>query len=382
MTQPPFSPRFNRLLVVAFVAAIFVPLAGTVAGVGDDVTAEENREAAPWPGIPRDGAAVRGWPEAFTRAFADRFAFRSPLVRWQARARVEWLHSSPTPDVLLGRKGWLFYGTDGAVDDFTSARPFSSQELEEWRSTLQDTRDWLAGRDIAYVFLIAPDKYWVYPEMMPDRLGGNHGHSRIDQLVADLRAHSTVPVVDVRETLAAAKAADRVYHLTDTHWNDLGAFVAYQQVMRSVEAQAGLRSKERGELELRAVPRSGMDLARMLGLGQVLVEEDLQLEPTHGRQSRVVEPARPSRALMDPRVVTEGPAGAPRAVVFRDSFGSAMIPFLAEHFSRAVYLWQNNFDPQVVIDERPAVVIQEWVGRHLYTQVPYDAVRASGSVQQ
>jgi hypothetical protein len=85
---------------------------------------------------------------------------------------------------------------------------------------------------------------------------------------------------------------------------------------------------------------------------------------------------------MDPRVVTEGPAGAPRAVVFRDSFGSAMIPFLAEHFSRAVYLWQNNFDPQVVIDERPAVVIQEWVGRHLYTQAPYDAVRASGSVQQ
>ena len=59
-----------------------------------------------------------------------------------------------------------------------------------------------------------------------------------------------------------------------------------------------------------------------------------------------------------------------------------MIPFLAEHFSRAVYLWQNNFDPAVVIDERPAVVIQEWVGRHLYTQVPYDAVRTGGSVQQ
>ena len=382
MTPPPFSPRFNRLLVAAFVAAIFVPLAGTVAGVGDDVTAEETREAAPWPGIPRDGAAVRGWPEAFTKAFADRFAFRAPLVRWQARARVEWLHSSPTPDVLLGRKGWLFYGTDGAVDDFTSARPFSSPELEEWRSTLQDTRDWLAARGIAYVFLIAPDKYWVYPEVMPDGLAGNQGQSRIDQLVADLRAHSTVPVVDVREALAAARAADRVYHLTDTHWNDLGAFVAYQQVMRAVEAQAGLRSKERSELELRAVPRSGMDLARMLGLGQVLVEEDLQLEPKDGRLSRVVEPARSSRALMDPRVVTEGPAGAPRAVVFRDSFGSAMIPFLAEHFSRAVYLWQNNFDPAVVIDERPAVVIQEWVGRHLYTQVPYDAVRAGGSVQQ
>ena len=51
---------------------------------------------------------------------------------------------------------------------------------------------------------------------------------------------------------------------------------------------------------------------------------------------------------MDARVVTEGPASGPRALIFRDSFGSAMIPFLSEHFSRAVYVWQNNFDPALV----------------------------------
>ena len=66
---------------------------------------------------------------------------------------------------------------------------------------------------------------------------------------------------------------------------------------------------------------------------------------------------------MDARVVTEGPARSaargrlPRLVRVGDD------PVPSEHFSRAVYLWQNNFDPQLVIDERPAVVIQEWVGR-------------------
>ena len=115
-------------------------------------------------------------------------------------------------------------------------------------------------------------------------------------------------------------------------------------------------------MEARVIPRSGFDLARMLGLGRVLVEEDLQLEPHRGRRSRVVEPSRPSRDLMDSRVVTEGPAAGPRALMFRDSFGSAMIPFLSEHFSRAVYLWQTNFDPGQVTRERPDVVIQEWVG--------------------
>ena len=96
----------------------------------------------------------------------------------------------------------------------------------------------------------------------------------------------------------------------------------------------------------------------------------------------VIEPARATRALMNARVVTEGPPGAPRALIFRDSFGSAMIPFLSEHFSRAVYVWQNDFDTALAADERPAVVIQEWVGRHLYNQTPYDAVAAGSFGQQ
>jgi hypothetical protein len=60
----------------------------------------------------------------------------------------------------------------------------------------------------------------------------------------------------------------------------------------------------------------------------------------------------------------------PRAVIFRDSFFSSVVPFTSEHFSRAVYLWQNDFDAEVVQHEHPDVVIQEIVGRHLYNFIP------------
>jgi len=381
-SSPTFFPVLDRLLVAAFVLTIGVPLVGTIAGAGTEANREENRAAAPWPGAPRDLATLAAWPEAFTRYFADHFAYRERLVRWQARIRVGWLSSSPTPDVLLGRNGWLFYGTDGAVEDYTAARPFSETDLEEWRATLEDTRDWLAARGIAYVFVVAPDKHWIYGDEMPPDINGRPGQARVDHLVAHLRARSTVRVVDVREALLQARHDARLYHRTDTHWNDLGAFVAYDQVMRAIDPRLGLRPRTRDQFELKAVRRPGLDLARMLGLGGVLEEEDLQLEPRGGSGFRVLEPTPINTSFMDPRIVTEGPAGAPRALIFRDSFGSAMVPFLSEHFSRAVYAWQNNFDPKLVLDERPAVVIQEWVSRHLYTQTPYDAVAAGRSNQQ
>ena len=91
----------------------------------------------------------------------------------------------------------------------------------------------------------------------------------------------------------------------------------------------------------------------------------------------MIEPSRHDAHFMDARIVTEQPdPSRPRAVVFRDSFGSALVPFLSEHFSRALYLWQYNVDPEIVRAERATVVIQEWVGRRLSTELPYDPFAA------
>jgi hypothetical protein len=84
-----------------------------------------------------------------------------------------------------------------------------------------------------------------------------------------------------------------------------------------------------------------------------------------------VEPAGAPPTAEEGRLVTEIPGSPlPRAVVFRDSFASRLVPFLSEHFSRAVYLWQNDFDPEIVEKEHPDVVIQEIVSRHLYVFTP------------
>ena len=195
--------------------------------------------------------------------------------------------------------------------------------------------------------------------------------SRADQLFTALQ--DTGLAVDVRPALFDAKARERIYQQTDTHWNDRGALVAYQQIITAVRARVPSTPPAWTREDFEAVDRvvEGLDLAGMMGLKRVLRETDLTLVPRRARRARVIEPAGASPTDEAGTLMTGiDDASLPRAVIFRDSFVSRLVPFLSEHFSRAVYLWQNDFDADVVTKEHPDVVIQEIVGRHLYNFIP------------
>ena len=82
--------------------------------------------------------------------------------------------------------------------------------------------------------------------------------------------------VDVREALLAAKARERLFEKTDTHWNDRGAFVAYQQLVDAIREQVPAVPPASPREDFDAVSRdmAGMDLAGMIGLKDVLREVD------------------------------------------------------------------------------------------------------------
>lgn len=55
-------------------------------------------------------------------------------------------------------------------------------------------------------------------------------------------------------------------------------------------------------------------------------------------------------------------------MVFQDSFGTALVPYLSEHFRRTAYIW--DYPNRIVmtaatISEHPDIVIEERVERHL-----------------
>lgn len=378
-SDPPRLARgWEAVLIALFLAVIFLPGVATLVGVDREIIQGENRDLVPFPDLPHDRETLAAFPNGFTRYFEDHFAFRARLVEWQAWMRLDYLRTSPQATVINGKDGWLFYADDGSMDDYISAKPFSDEELEIWRTTLQHTQDWLQQQGIAYLFVLAPDKHAIYSEKMPDTIQRLNEEWRFDRLAQYLRERSTVQVLNLRASLVEAKGQERIFHRTDTHWNDRGAYVGYEQIMTRLAAmRPGLEPQPRSAFEARATTTQGRDLAAMLGLAQVMHEEDLTLTPRQPRCARVVEESVPDSKASAARYVTAcDRPGLPRAVLYRDSFASALAPYLSEHFSRALYLWEHDVNPAVITEERPDIVIHEWVGRHLAIKLPYDAVAA------
>jgi alginate O-acetyltransferase complex protein AlgJ len=373
--------RQSLLLSAFFLALIGLPFLATVFGIDTAVEEGEKRELAPSPTLEATWSSINSYGARLQKYFQDNFGFRARLVRAHGILAAKVLNVSPSPTVLWGREGWLYYADDGGLDDIIAETPFSDAELEGWRATLVDNERWLRARGVEYVFMLAPDKHALYPEYLPAGLHRLGTERRMEQLAAYLRKHTDLVLADALTTLREARAADRLYDRTDTHWNRRGAYVAYRTLIDTVAGRvAGVEPAwPLADFTPRTAIAPGKDLAIMLGLADILPEEELSYEPVRRRRARVVEPAADPTSDGDVgRLVTEiASSNLPRAVVFRDSFMSRVYPYVSEHFSRTVYLWQNDVDPSVVLKERPAVVIHEIVGRHLVSLVPYDWVRAS-----
>ena len=361
----------NWLIVAAFIGIIAAPPVMNLLGHDGADAQAENRTLADFPATTLTWTGAKAFLPGLDAWFSDHFAFRSTLVRWYGISRYFWLHVSSSPAVTIGPKGWLFFVDDGGLEDFTNADLLSEAAIQNWRDTIVRAQRWCRARGIAYAFTILPDKGTIYPELFPRTVRRISRLSRTDQVVTAIT--DTGAAIDVRQALMAEKRNVRLFQKTDTHWNPRGAYIGYRTIIEALRLQVPAipPAKPLSDFNEVTVQIPGMDLAGMMGLTRVLGEEQLKLVPTPPRQYVMVEPQWNIVEAGEPRIVTEIPGSTlPRALVFRDSFTSAMAPYFSEHFSRVVYLWRNDFAFEEIEKEHPDVVLQEIVGRHLQWFIP------------
>ena len=374
----------DTALIVGFLLAILLPGLAMMLK-GDRASSQENRQLAPFPPLSLDGDELAAFPERFNLYFNDHFGFRGELIRGQALAKIRWLKVSSSADVICGKAGWLFYAGEDSLAGYRAVQPFSEAELNRWTRVLEGRRRWLARRNIHYIFTVAPDKHTVYPEYMPDQIKPVRDESRLDQLITYLKENSGVEVVDLRPALLSAKGRHPIYYQTDTHWNEYGAFVAYEEITRALRrALPAIEPLVESDFDLQTERTPGKDLAGMLGLADAFSETAVSLRPRRGFQASAAnQPLDRSLIESTATFASEQPGRPlPRMVMFRDSFANRLIPFLAENFSRAVYVWDDRFEPALVEQEHPDVVLDEMVERKLMAAPPADDLESDEPVYE
>jgi len=358
----------DAVLVAAFGLALVVP--PLLPSTFDE--SAENRRAAVLPAL--TAATLRDFPKQVESVFSDRFAPRTALTRWVHRVKLA-MRVSPSPSVLLGKDGFLFYAGEDTIPEFLRTKPFSRRDLGTWERALAARSDFLAARGIRYLVLIPPNKETVYADEMPDRFRPKLRPGRLDQLLGALQRRTSVATLDLRPALAEARRAGLAYQRTDTHWNDRGAFAAARVIQGFIDGWfPQVKPLEAGAVVEQTTESYGGDLAGMLALRDVVLEREAvnvrvrRPRATEADPRVAAKPGTPPHAVPRAREVTD--ATLPSAVMLHDSFMLAPLPFLAENFRRSVFLGNHEFPFAVIDRERPDLVVEELIERYLMAAPP------------
>jgi alginate O-acetyltransferase complex protein AlgJ len=362
--------------IVLFLAAIALPIvAHYVPKIVPKVTLDENRKLKKFPKLRKK--TIETFPAKFEAAYSERFGFRDWLVYWNNALHVFLLRDSPTPRVVLGKEGWLYYAS--TVKDYRGLVEFPAEDIEQWRREFTAKAAFFAQRNIRYVVLFAPDKENVYPEFLPDRIQRVRDHSRLDQFLAAAGSGLPVEIIYLRDPLLQAKQElGRCYLVTDSHWNDIGGFAGAREIARRLRAYwPDLPTFAITDYAIKNADRPGGDLAKMLGFQPELREDTIKLRPQEGYPTKSFPSyadAFTHRPDQTPVVyVNDQPGRTRRAILTSDSFGVHLAPFLAQHFGRMAHIYPlvpyeqayHEFLPRLIEIERPDVYIELLVERNL-----------------
>ena len=138
---------------------------------------------------------------------------------------------------LMGKNNMFFYKTelDGhPIWDYMGINHFTQEEMAAIAANLIATREHLAARDIEFYTMCIPNKEIIYAENMPDTIARVNEVSRGEQLADYLHDNTDLVFVYPKDALLANKDKVQLYYNTDSHSNQIGAFVNMQEFFKTV----------------------------------------------------------------------------------------------------------------------------------------------------
>lgn len=343
--------RFTAFLICFFIlTALPVPV---FYAFRDLIPSEntENKASAAFPTL-QDGSYA-SWPKRFEAWFSDTLPFKTQLIRLYRGTQQLLGTDYEASDVIRGTGDWLHYRK--TLENYKGLLRFSDNELVTMRDALTGFFAEMEAQGRQVLFYIAPDKEQVYPETMPAAILRVSELSAGDQVSAWLSSETAFPVFYPKAELQAAAGTMPIYFRTDTHWNELGGFLAAQQIR---EAFTGI---PRTLPQWHYAPEPGKDLANMLGLSSRMTEENaVAIDFGDGLEVR-------KTGTIDHGTLQwyESDAGNGKLMVIGDSFSEYFLRSAIHDVGRIVFVTYGELSRIDMAAEDPDYIVLMLVERNL-----------------
>ncbi|WMW81390.1 hypothetical protein RF679_03695 [Undibacterium cyanobacteriorum] len=354
------APQFvcKKTIRIVFLLLSFIllsmPLLIHVSQIESTTQTSENRALAPYPGKPNTRAEWSQWSAKFDRYLGDHFGLRQHLVKWNQAGRYHLLHEVVSPQITVGKEGYLFFNAHEAQHplrmlSFICGRGIDTHQTDELAQQVVEFAQFVSVSNPRTTIAFVPSKPAVYPEYLPSwwqRECERH-QATLDRVSE--RVRQTLPQADVVYPLAQmlqAKTRRPIYPAHDFHWQGKGA-----QVYARILSEQHWHRAARGQLSFQE-ELSESDMQRFLpgvDLRQRLQKPDWKRSDFTYCEGGPCFPELSSAAILaDVTRITrrdvsqDATQTKQRLLLLTDSFGHGVAPYFAPYFDEVWHVSSNN----------------------------------------
>lgn len=348
------------VFLVAGLLLCVLPFVGMSVAPTTETT--EKKELAKLPDVKKEGSWNLDFLSELGTYFEDHFAGRQYLVSVDSWIESLFFQKTNIDNVIVGKHGWLFY--KDSLNDYQGKEILSDRSIYNIAYNMKVMQNKVEAEGHKFVFTIAPNKNSLYGEHMPYTYSFQYSDVNNRRLLEKELEKQSVNYADLYGLFSGEQ--ETLYLKKDSHWNNKGALLAYNALCD----KAGWEHEDYRNCEYEIKKDYVGDLNSMV---YPLLEQPEENYHYHmdtkyqyvnkGNYEKVEES---TVSVEDAIVQTSNKDGKGSLVMYRDSFGNTLLPFMANAFEDGYFFKTTPYNTELHMKQyNPDVVIVEKVERKL-----------------
>jgi len=369
----------NKIIIILFALVLLLPTIANIFKLETPLALTERRNKYQ---LPTSSKNLKNYISDLEKYYNDHFGLRKEMII-SNKTIVDNLFDVEfaSDQVLKGKNNWLFSAEGENLEDFQGQIQLNKKELDFIVNILINEWKTISQKGIKYLFVIIPNKYTIYSEYLPDYIMNNKKINQKtikEQIVTELKFREpNFPILDITNKILKEKQKTNkiLYIPRDTHWNDLGAFIGYQEIIKALDIEPkklnnfteSTQNTDKGDLA--DIINDYINYTYYTLTPKNKQYEKIKTDITAKTLKKYGFKFNKSVSLNNIHEFTNLNIKSPKLLMFRDSFALNMFDYLNEHFSRSLYIWMYPcyINPKFIEQENFDIVIRQSTERFIPT---------------